>query len=130
MGVRASNLCKPRTCTFEYGGEPVEVTYTQQESSVAFVRQLRALEGGHDEDAVVVALSRVLIAWDVLDDNDKPLPTTEAVLETLPFPFLMETLVAIRDDVVGGKGSGAGSLPGAPSATAPNGTPESAPAGI
>lgn len=50
-------------------------------------------------------LERLLLSWDVLDDHDQPIPTTEAAMVQyhLPTPFLNAILAEMNAAVAPGK---------------------------
>lgn len=129
MGVRASKVQerKPRTFTANLAEGPLSVTYVQQGISPKFLRELDSVQS-HDQ--LVATIVEVVDEWDLLDDDDQPLPTTIEVVEVQPADFLARVLHAIGEDVVGGKartggraGSANGSSPTGSTGVVPTGTP-------
>lgn len=127
MGVRASQLCAPRTFSTIYDDHAIEITYTRQRDSVEFIKGLDEMEG---VDSFVALVANLVISWDLLDDTDQPYPTTDEALRKLPFHFIRHIGTAISEDVIGGKDSSNGSAPSTTSTEAvPTGTPATADAG-
>lgn len=51
-------------------------------------------------DALIDLMSRLLAAWDVVDDDDKPLPVTPALLRSMPSGLLLAIMAAVQADMV------------------------------
>jgi hypothetical protein len=59
-----------------------------------------------DEDALIHdLLERVLVSWDVLDEQNQPIPTTAQAMRDhrIPTPFLRDVWRAIVEDTTPGK---------------------------
>lgn len=73
------------------------------------------------------ALSRILLSWDLLDDDGQPYATDEPTLRTISAAITVPILRAIHADMAPNlrraETSGAGSAPVAPLALTRNGTP-------
>lgn len=85
--VRTINEAE-RTFTLELMGESASITYRLGNFQQAFISKTWA-----------GALAAVVVAWDILGDDDKPVPLTEAAIEQALIPQLREYLYgAIQRD--------------------------------
>lgn len=119
VGVRASSLFPHRTFGFSYEGQRISITYTQATATPQFLRSIREL---NYMEEVVELLATTIVAWDVLDDDDKPWPTTTEGLSRLGFHFLNEVAKAIGEDALGKGVSSNGSSPADSTVPVPSGT--------
>lgn len=110
MPIRLSDVMKEsRKAEFEFSGETVTVEFRQNAVTPQFSEmilrftELDALEDKQEsfraETALttdlVEALVWLVLAWDVLGDNGKPIPITKANLRRLPNQFLYAVLSGI-----------------------------------
>jgi phosphoribosylaminoimidazole carboxylase (NCAIR synthetase) len=82
-------LKKTRVITVEFGSESVNVEYLVHAITPAFLK---------DNPDVIEQVKRVVVSWDVLDDEGNPLPPAE-IAEQLPVAFLGAVITAIIDDM-------------------------------
>lgn len=81
-----------RTIHMDYDGEDLEVTYRASEFTAKMATS--------DElgDGPVELLVRLLVTWDVLDEQGDRLEPTADVLRSLPIRFLNYVVAAIAED--------------------------------
>jgi len=83
---------------------PIQVAYETGEGEVVINASysLRAFAQAEleklDDQQAIPFLARVLVDWDVTDDEGKPLPITEETLKLLPWPVLNDLFLAILED--------------------------------
>jgi hypothetical protein len=116
-----------RTAALEYDGETVEVEYRPSEYTPEVEDAMQqARRSGRPAMSRVEVLDKMLISWDVLDEESKPLVPTRELLLSLPTAFLSAVLSAITEDQrverEDRKNSGGGSGRRANSGNARNGT--------
>lgn len=105
----------------EEGGESerIWVDYRAGELTLGVGDEIRAaVDGGFVSDVGKVVLKRILVDWDLQDDNGDPLGVGDEAINSVPLPFIGQVLQAIQDDI----------LPNAPTgATSDDGSPQMAP---
>jgi hypothetical protein len=106
MAIKVSHLKKNTRPLFtDYAGERVNFSYIPGEITPALGVEMA------DEDTkapLVLALSKALVSWDVLDDDTLlPVPITEEVLMSFPSAFLNALLREVMADTLVGKASSA-----------------------
>lgn len=111
MPLRLSELAaERRDLAVPWGEHTLALTYRPGQVTPAMIDEAdrRAGSGG-----VIWALTQCISAWDLLGDEDKPLPITETALRELPSRFIMTVFGAIvrdsRPNPPRGETSGAGS---------------------
>jgi hypothetical protein len=89
-----------------YGGERATIQYNRNAISTREWREIRKRSRGEGEEAddefSVAVLSRLIVAWDVMEGDGpkaKPLPHTKESLDELPPAFLNEVVQAIVADL-------------------------------
>lgn len=102
MTVKFSELAKGvRSVVAEWEGESVKVQYRPGANSAAFAIALQeAMEGSASGGtrAIVDSLANMMIGWDVVDDDGKPMPISADDLLAYPVGFLSAILNAIAED--------------------------------
>lgn len=101
MPIKLSDLAaKQRHLTVDLGdGMSVTVSYKPHALTLADEQELMEAQGTATATHLIAErLCRVLTIWDVMDDDDTPLPITPEVMGTLPGKFLADILTAIRED--------------------------------
>jgi hypothetical protein len=97
MGIRLADLQKrTRKITVVFQDEPVTVEYLVNVITPAFVAE---------KTDMVAQIKEAVVAWDVLDEDGKPIPPAE-IADHLPLAFLgvvMEAIVADMRGVLGEK---------------------------
>lgn len=98
-----------REIVVNYFGHEVQVTYrpgvlTPEEDDRL---QVARAENGLT-DALIDLLTRLIVAWDVVGDDDKPLAITPATLRTLPNALLLNIVAAAQEDMVPNARNGRG----------------------
>ncbi len=104
-----------RPLEVEFAGETLKFSYKPAAATPAFYDGL-----GAEKQPLVWALSKVLVSWDLVDDqaptpnpyNAPTVPLTEQRLMELPVPFLRTVFRAILDDLSVGEPFGAPSKNG------------------
>jgi hypothetical protein len=86
-----------RTLTVHYFGDECNVTY--RPSALTPVTE-NALRDAEDNTTLIDTLAEMIVAWDVLDEEGKPLPIEADVLNQLPNAFLGHVLQACREDML------------------------------
>jgi hypothetical protein len=103
MAISLADISKQeREITFEFDGEQAAVTYNLRAYTPeleSWMQKVFTQEGPANSNAAI--LSRVLVAWDVLDENGEQFPTDKATLVRFPNEFLEALLNAITLDVRG-----------------------------
>jgi hypothetical protein len=88
-----------RTINVSYFEHNFSVTYRPSENTPRKNSAAQELEEGGDANkATIDTLCRVLTAWDVVDDKDKPLPITAETLGEMPYALLTSIVQAIGAD--------------------------------
>lgn len=109
--MKLSKLTKtrPATATIDVLGDPVTVTYDRA-----------AINGRDNRGAVRATLTRVLISWDVTNDDGTPYQPPESangsapaewlkLLEPIPDDVLNAVWIGILDDMYAGNAARSGS---------------------
>jgi hypothetical protein len=88
-----------RTINVSYFEHNFSVTYRPSENTPRKNSAAQELEeGGDTNKATIDTLCRVMIAWDVLGDDGKPLPITAETLGDMPYAILTSIVQAIGAD--------------------------------
>lgn len=94
MAIKLSDMQKrTRTITIKYKEDELDITYFVNAITPAFLSERFIV------DQVKIAVS----AWDVVDDDGKPLTVSESA-DNLSMDFLREVIDAILTDTRGGVG--------------------------
>lgn len=116
MALRVGSLsANTATVSIEVGDETLNVVYKPSgltpETEDALYELADAQRGGA---TLIAFLQDMLVSWDLLGEDDKPLPVNEATLRSLPVLFLSQIVEAISNDMrpnlPSGEDSDAGSL--------------------
>ena len=102
MGVRVSDLQKgTRSIEVEYMGETFGIVYrpgaATAETAIAMQEQMDGEEGSVPV-ALVDSIVRMVVSWELEDDEDNQIGVTEDVTKRLPLALLNAILTAIADD--------------------------------
>lgn len=99
--MRVGQLVKDaRTVQVDVEGEPLSVTYRPSEITPATeAAMMDQVDGSRAGGGLCKLLTKVLIGWELVGDDDKPYPTTEAALRKLPIAFLGMVVKGITDDM-------------------------------
>lgn len=90
-----------RRIVVDYYGDTVDIAYRPAEMTPETEDALReAREANRVTDALVGLITRAVIEWDVIGDDDKPLPITPENVRPLPSAFLLHLMAAIQEDMV------------------------------
>lgn len=109
MPIRMSDVLKEtRTVEFEFSGEMVKVEFRQNALTPQFSEMILRINELNDAEKgerfrveselaseLVEALAWLVMSWDVLGDNGKPLTVSKANLRRMPTSFLFEMLAAL-----------------------------------
>jgi hypothetical protein len=100
--MRLSELtAATRQISVDYYGHAVAVTYLPGALTPEQDDRLQAAQkDGALTDALIDLLVRLLVAWDVMGDDDKALAIEPATLRTLPNALLLQVMTAVQEDMV------------------------------
>ncbi|KPL70119.1 hypothetical protein ADN00_18940 [Ornatilinea apprima] len=121
MSIRISDLVQEeRTITIMVGDEELSVTYRPKAYTPLVEDQMQSLmESNRPGNGLAQMLSHILINWDVVDENNKPIETTFENIRKFPVALLTLITQEINKDNRAGdedrKNSGGGSRRGAKS---------------
>lgn len=91
---------KTRKIIVTYLGESAEVEYRLAVVTPGFLSELKGLNG---TDSVIHQLEKIVIRWDVTDENGHEIPPTEEQIRKydIPVRFLSAVIRAVSDDMDG-----------------------------
>lgn len=117
-----SSLSRPELVTFTaaLGDESVSIVFDANKQTLRNeLKAKREIEAGNTE-AIVDQLAGLLVSWDVVDDDGKPVPLTKDVLLDLP----SKVIVAISEGIGEAStiSSAEGNASSTPSASQPSST--------
>lgn len=124
----------PVSYTAQMGPESVTVTFDAALMTGRWERDVNRAIQAADSEKVVEMLFGVFISWDVVDDNNQPVPMTSEVLLDLPNKALLNLMNGMRDAAAPAseEGNGSGSTSSIPDTASislpvspPNGLPTS-----
>jgi hypothetical protein len=101
MGLKLSDLAvKVRNLAVDVGdGAVVNVVYKPHEMTLQDELLISNTEDAEDRVTLIIGLlARVVVNWDILGDDEKPLPVTVKTLGLLPSSVLLCIQAAIRED--------------------------------
>jgi len=101
MPIKISDLAaKVRHLTVDLGeGDQLTISYKPNALTLADEQALvDAQADGTATAKVADQLCKLLVLWDVVDEDDTPLPITPETMDTLPGAVLASVLTAIRED--------------------------------
>jgi len=91
-GVRLSEITSGlRTIKVPFGSLTISVTYRMSERTPAKVNEEFSL-------VVIDNLVRWVDSWDIVDDDDQPVPITEEGLSQVPYPVLKAIFHHVAQD--------------------------------
>ena len=99
MGIQLKKIQNmQRTATFKFLGDDVTFTYRLGAINANLTDWLNAY--GNEPDSIRQMIERLVVSWDVLDDEGTPLlPMAETIKEQgIPTPFLLAVLHALGAD--------------------------------
>lgn len=101
MPIKLSKIgAKTRKTTATYDGDEVALTYRPGAFTPRVEARLsEAQEEGRVSQEVAAVLADVLVSWDVLDEDGKPLKPTAELLMDFPIDFLVGVTEAIGEDM-------------------------------
>lgn len=86
--------------TVQYEGHEIKLEYRVAAFTAEVESRLHQADDEHRPvNGLAEVLEKIVAAWDILDDNDKPLPVTLELLRQLPFGLLQEMVTAIAEDL-------------------------------
>jgi hypothetical protein len=90
-------------------GELLTITYRASKVTPRFLEALQKAEtDGSIAGSLIRPLSELLVSWDLLTDDEAPIPTTPKALEGVPFPVLVTVMNAIAASLADGGINGSG----------------------
>ena len=99
MGIQLKKIQNlQRAVTFQFLGDDVTFTYRLGAINANLVDWLST--HGNEPDSLRQMIERLVVSWNVLDDDGTPiLPTAEAIVDHgIPTPFLLAVLQALGAD--------------------------------
>lgn len=117
MPIRLADLENDeRTCEVEYEGETGNITYRPSLYTPALEDEYQtSMETNRPTGAMCKMLAKILVAWEVLDEEGEPIAIEFEVLRQLPGRFITVMMNAITSDILASrdkevrKNSGGGS---------------------
>lgn len=103
------------TTAIEYDGETVNVTYRKKLVQTATFN-VSAEEPRYLAPILREELERLIVSWDVLDEDDQPLPATQDVTRSFEFEFLLAVFEGVMEHALPGEHGGATSSTGSSTA--------------
>lgn len=100
MPVTLSQLkANTRTIVVPYEQDEVRLTYQPSQMTPVVESEINAASRDGDVGPMLQAMSKLIVEWDVMEDDKKALPHTVEVLAGLPNAFLMAIFRAIQEDM-------------------------------
>lgn len=98
MPIKMSNVRNDkRTVKAIYYGEECEVTYKPSEWTPAVQDEIRDAE---NTDQMCATICSMVTAWDILGEDDQPVPLDVEHVRQLPQPLLLAVVTACQEDMV------------------------------
>jgi hypothetical protein len=89
-----------RTVEIPIDGEPLTVSFRPSEFTPATeAAMMDQVDGSRAGGGLCKLLAKVLVSWELVGDDEKPYPTTEAALRKLPIAFLGLVVQGITGDM-------------------------------
>lgn len=103
MSMKLSEVkAKVKEAQVEWDGEVVDFGYHPGATTPELLEKVMAVAGGDQDSENIkvlgIMLEPMLSWWDVLDDDDKRLPTDAATINLMPVPFLTALLAKVQED--------------------------------
>lgn len=91
---------KTRKITVKFLGESAKVEYRLAVVTPLFIAELKQLDS---LDSIIHQVSKTVVSWDVLDENEDVIPPTEEAIRQFDIPvgFLSQVLTDISEDMSG-----------------------------
>lgn len=100
MPIQLSQLkANTRSVVVAYYDDTVTVRYQPSVLTPNREAAIKATAADSDNTALLETIADLVVEWDVLDAEGKPLPRTVDVLRDLPSAFLMTIFQAIGEDM-------------------------------
>lgn len=97
---KLSALGRNRTVAVSYNGSTVQVIYNPAVINPEYQREsLKKRDELEWDEFLADDLSRLIVSWDLTDEDDKMFPVTKESLLTLPTMFTGSVSVAIYSDL-------------------------------
>jgi hypothetical protein len=104
MPIRLADLTKEArtvTKTFEGTEDTLTITYRPRAWTPSIHAALmEAINSGQTPEALVINLSTLVVEWDLLDDDGKPIPTTPESLRGVSLQVLNIAVETINADML------------------------------
>lgn len=99
MAMKLSEVqARTKVVSVEWDDETVDVSYSPNRMTPEVLDKASDAEDKGNLDVLGDLLEPVLEWWDVLDDEDKRLPTDAATIKRMPLSFVMAVLAAVQED--------------------------------
>lgn len=96
MAIKVSQLnSQKRTVEVKFGEETLNVTYRPNCVTPQFLDDLQQPKQG---EAIAEAIEKIVVEWDLLNEQGKQLAPKLALIKTLPIAFLMAVMAAVQAD--------------------------------
>lgn len=100
MAMRLSEVrSKIKTATVTWDDETVDVGWCPARFTPDVAEAVNDAEKADDLGVLGALLEPILEWWDVLDDDDKRLPTDKATISGMPMAFLMKVMADLQEDM-------------------------------
>jgi hypothetical protein len=98
---------KPLTIPFEEMGDELHIVYVPGALTPEVEDQvMEALEQPGQGAFLTGFITKLIESWDLLDDDEQPIPLTPGGLRSIPINFLGVLLTKIREDMNPGEDKG------------------------
>jgi hypothetical protein len=99
---RASELQEKRVLiAFDYEDERYEALYNKRAITIEFGQSLQELEEAADAERIIATLAGLLLDWDLVRDDETPLPCSVEEIRRQPTEYLIALINAIWLDYRG-----------------------------
>lgn len=99
MSIRLSDIkANIRKVTFDYEGNEVNIEYKPSAVTPSLQSKIVKMDK-NDSMNMVDAIAVMLVGWDVLGDNGKPIAITTATLGALPIKFVAQITQTVFEDM-------------------------------
>lgn len=101
-----------KVVTVEYDGDSADVRYRPAAITKGLSEEILEQDFKTSSQVIAYWLSQVVVSWDVLDEDDKPMEPTPELMSQLEPQFLSAVRDAIVEDMSPNAKSGEGSFTG------------------
>ena len=88
--VRNIKQPKPVDLAFDVGGEMIAIVFDKNAMTPNWAQRISQGAANEDMLSVTKGLAEIIISWDLVDEQEQPVPPSAEVLGDLPFDFLIK----------------------------------------